>query len=91
MQQYFGERYLKFKQTNHICSPLKISQSITLNGARVVEMTKTRNSFMKARSYLALRCREKRVSQKKREKMVKTYFLKLLLIDFGCAVEQQDF
>ena len=57
----------------------------------MVEMTKTRNTFMKARSYLALRCREKRVSQKKREKMVKTYFLKLLLIDFGCAAEQQDF
>ena len=61
-----------------------MSQSITLNGARVIEITKTRNTFMKARSYLALRCREKRVSQKKREKMVKrTYFLKFLLIDFG--------
>ena len=38
-----------------ICSPLKISQSITLNGAHVMEITKACTvTFMKARKYLAL-------------------------------------
>ena len=29
-KQFFGERFLKFKQTNQICSSLKISQSINV-------------------------------------------------------------
>ena len=41
---------------------LKISQSITLSGAHVIEITKACTvTFMKARNYLALRCRKKRV------------------------------
>ena len=32
--QYFGECYVKFKQTNQICSTLKLANQSTLNGIR---------------------------------------------------------
>ena len=42
-------------------------------------------AFMKARNFLFVRCREERINweKKKTQKMVKIYFLKLQLIDFG--------
>ena len=74
---------MKFKQTNQICSPLKISQS-TLNKARVIEITKTCTvAFMKARNSLVVSCKERRVNWVKKSKMVKNYFLKLQLLNLG--------
>ena len=40
-------------------------------------------TFLKARKYLVIRCREKSVNLKKKKKIVKINYLKLLLIDFG--------
>ena len=60
-----GECYVKFKQTNQICSPLKISQ-LTLNKAHVIEITKACTvAFMKARNSLVFRCKEELVNWKK--------------------------
>ena len=76
---------MKSKQTNQICSPLKIRQS-TLNKAHLIEIAKTCTVALKARNFLVLRCREeKRVSNEKQKKknMVKIHFLKLQEIDFG--------
>ena len=72
---------MSFKQTNQICSPLKLTNQSTLNKAYVIETTEARIvAFMKSRNSLVVRCRER----KKKQKMVKIYFLKLLLIiDFG--------
>ena len=78
---------MKFKQTNRIFSPLKISQA-TLNKAYVIEITKSCTvAFMKARHSLVVRCREERV-KKKRGKKAQTengekLFFKALVIDFG--------
>ena len=48
----------------------------------MIEITKACTvTFMKAKKYLIIGCREKRVNLKKK-KMVKRYFLKLLKIDF---------
>ena len=56
---------MKFKQTNQICSTLKISQS-TLNKAYLIEIAKACTvAFMKARNSLVVRCREERVNWKK--------------------------
>ena len=76
------ECYVKFKQTNQICSHLKINQS-TLNEAHVIEITKACTvTFMKARNPLVFQWRGGRVNWEKNKK-VKIYFLKLHLIDFG--------
>ena len=49
-------------------SPLHISQSITLNKAHVIKITKGCTvAFMKARNSLIVRCREKYVKWKKTE------------------------
>ena len=56
--------YVKFKQTNQIGSPLKISQS-TLNGEYMIKITKTCTFvFVKERNSLVVRCREKLVNRK---------------------------
>ena len=76
---------MKFKQANQICSTLKINQS-TLNKAYMIEKTNACIvAFMKARNFLFVRCREERINweKKKTQQMVKIYFLKLQLIDFG--------
>ena len=53
---------MKFKQTNQISSPLKISQS-TLNKAHVVEITKAyKVAFANARDSFVVRYREERVN-----------------------------
>ena len=83
-------RYVNVKENNQICSPLKTSQSVNvlmLNKAHVIEITKACSVlFMKARSSLAVRCRERQKKKKKHtkkpRKIMKMYFLKLLLIDF---------
>ena len=50
-----------------------------LNKAHVIEITKAYIVvFMKARNALFVRCKER-----KKQKMMKIYFLKLLLVDFG--------
>ena len=57
---------MKFKQTNRIFSPLKISQA-TLNKAYVIEITKSCTvAFMKARNSLVVRCRKERVNWEKK-------------------------
>ena len=62
---------MKSKQTNQICSPLKIRQS-TLNKAHLIEIAKTCTVALKARNFLVLRCREeKRVSIEKQNKTKK--------------------
>ena len=41
-------------------------------------------TFLKAGKYLVIRCREKSVNlKKKKKKIVKINYLKLLLVDFG--------
>ena len=53
---------MKFKQTNQISSPLKISQS-TLNKAHIVEITKAyKVAFTNARDSFVVRHREERVN-----------------------------
>ena len=70
---------MKFKQTNQICSPLKLTNQSKLNKEYVIEITKARTvAFMKSRNSLDVRCRERKIKQK----MVEIYSLKLLLIDF---------
>ena len=67
---------MKFKQTNQICSPLKISQ-FTLNKAHVIEITKICTvAFTKARNSSVFRCREERVNweKKKTENGEKLFF-----------------
>ena len=75
---------MKFKQTNQICSTLKISQS-TLNKAYLIEIAKACTvAFMKARNSLVVRCREEHVNWKKKLEYGQTFFfLKLQPIDFG--------
>ena len=69
--------YVKFKQTNQICSSLKINQS-TSNKAHMIKIKKTHTTaFMKSKNSLVVRCREK-----KKQKAVKIDFFKPLLIDF---------
>ena len=49
----------------------------------MIEITKAcRVAFMKARNSLVVQGREKRAHWKKKQKIMKIYFLKLLLIDF---------
>ena len=73
---------IQANQTNS--SSLKISQSTTLNKAHVIEITKACTvTFMKTRNSLVVRCRKKHVNWEKKQKMVKIYFLKRWLIDFG--------
>ena len=58
--------------------PWRLVNQSTLNKAHVIEINKVCTvAFMKVRNFLVVRCRE---SGKK--KMVKMYFLKLLLVDF---------
>ena len=50
----------------------------------MTEITKTcKVGFMKARNSLIVRCREERVNWEKKRKVIKIYFLKLQLTDFG--------
>ena len=52
---------MKFKQTNHICPPLKLTM---FNKARVIEITKARTvAFMKSRNSLVVRCRERKKTE----------------------------
>ena len=73
---------MKFKETNQICTPLeKLANQLMLNKVHLIEITKAfAVAFMKARNPLVVvvRCRER-----KKQNMVKMYFLKLLLIDFA--------
>ena len=63
---------------------LKLANQSTLNKANVTEITKTcKVGFMKARYSLIVRCREERVNWEKKRKVIKIYFLKLQLTDFG--------
>ena len=49
----------------------KLANQLTLNGAHVIEITKTCTvTFMKGRDYLVLRYREKSVNLKKKEKII---------------------
>ena len=74
---------MKFKQTSQLCQPAKISQS-TLNKIHLIEITKgCIVAFIKARNSLVFLCREEHVNREKKQKMVKIYFLKLQLRDFG--------
>ena len=53
--------YVQFKETNQIYSPLKISQSIKLNKAHVIEITKAcAVAFMKARNSMVFSIRERK-------------------------------
>ena len=65
-------RYVNVKENNQICSPLKTSQSVNvlmLNKAHVIEITKACSVlFMKARSSLAVRCRERQKKKKNTHK-----------------------
>ena len=64
--QYFGECYVKFKQTNQIAHLQKLSNQSKLNKAHVIEITKAyKVAFMKARNSLVVRCREERGNWKK--------------------------
>ena len=66
---------MKFKQTNQICSLLKVSQS-TLNNAYVTEITMACTvAFMKARNSLVVRCREEDVNWKKKNKKKDVFIL----------------
>ena len=57
---------MKFKQTNQICSTLKINQS-TLNKAYMIEKANAYIvAFMKARNFLFVRCREERINWEKK-------------------------
>ena len=49
---------MKFKQTNQICSPLKLTTQSTLNKAHDIEITKACTvAFMKSRNSLVVWCR----------------------------------
>ena len=65
---------MKFKQTNQICSPLKISKS-KLNKAYAIEIAKACTvAFMKARNSLVVRCGEECVNWKKKTEHGKNLF-----------------
>ena len=52
---------MKFKQTNQICSTLKLTNQSKLNKAHVIEITKARKvAFMKSRNSLVVQCRERK-------------------------------
>ena len=58
---------IKANQSNLLT--LKISQSIKLNGAHVIEITKAcAVAFMRARNSLVVRCKEKRANWEKKTK-----------------------
>ena len=73
------------KQTNHICSPLKIGQSIKVEWSTCDRNNKGMYSyFYESKKLLSSSMYgEMWQLEKKREKIVKIYFLKHLLIDFG--------
>ena len=58
----------------------KLTNQSTLNKAHVIKITKSSCTvtFRKARNSLVIRCREERVSWRKKQKMVKIYFNLLL-------------
>ena len=75
---------MNVKENNQICSPLKTSQSVNvlmLNKAHVIEITKACSVlFMKARSSLTVRCRErqKKKNTQKTPKDSENVFFKAL-------------
>ena len=54
-----------------------------MNKGHVIEINASTVAFMKARNSLVVRCRVKHVNWKKKQKMVKIYFLKRSIIDFN--------
>ena len=73
------------KQTNHICSPSKIGQSIKVEWSTCDRNNKGMYSyFYESKKLLSSSMYgEMWQLEKKREKIVKIYFLKHSLIDFG--------
>ena len=81
--EYFGVCCVKFKETNQIFSSLKISQSINTESSTCDRNNKRMYSWFYESKKL-LGCLMKR-KEKKKQKMVKMSFLKILLKTFLLA------
>ena len=77
-------RYVKFKETNQICSPLKISQSINAESACDRNNKSMYRCFYESKSFLSCLMHWK----EKKQKIVKMYFFKVLAKNFFVNMEK---